>query len=66
MPFYMLLPILVAVAYLAVNLGSKNKVPVAKIALTIALVCVIAYFAYPLFAPLVNELMQLGTHFQFQ
>ena len=66
MPFYMLLPILVAVASLAVNLGSKNKVPVAKIALTIAVACITAYFAYPLFAPLVNELMQLGTHIRFQ
>jgi hypothetical protein len=62
MPLYVLLPMLIAISYVAVNLGSKHKVSLAKIALTLAVMCVIVYFASPLLAPLVNLLMQLGTH----
>jgi hypothetical protein len=66
MPLYLLLPILIAISYVAVNLGSKRKVSLAKIALTLAILCVIVYFASPLLAPLINLLMQLGTHLRFQ
>lgn len=62
MPVYLVLPLLIAFSYVAVNLGSKEKVPLTKIALPLMVVCIIVYFAYPLFAPLVNFLMQLGTH----
>ena len=66
MPLSLLLPLLIAVSYGLVNLGSKNKVPLAKIALALAVVCVIVYFAFPLLAPLVNFLMQLRAHLPFQ
>ena len=66
MPLSLLLPVLIAISYVAVNLGSKQKVSLAKIALTLAVMCVIVYFASPLLAPLINLLMQLGAHLQFQ
>ena len=65
MPLYLILPLLIAVAYVLVNLGSKQKVPLTKIALTLAVVCVIVYLATPLLAPLVTLLRQLGTHLPF-
>ena len=63
MPFILLLAILVGVACVFVNVGSKDKVPVAKLALTMLVVCVAAYFLYPMVAPLVAQLMQMGQHF---
>ncbi len=64
MPFFLLLAILAGVACVFVNVGSKDKVPVVKIALTMLVVCVAAYFLYPMFAPLVAQLMQMGQHLQ--
>ena len=53
---------LVAVGYVAVNLGSKGKTPLLKIAVSMAVVCLVAYFVYPYFAPLFTHLMQLSPH----
>ncbi len=66
MPPYLVLPLLIAISYVLVNLGSKQKVPLAKIALPLVVACVIVYFASPLLAPLVNILMQLWTHLRLQ
>jgi hypothetical protein len=66
MPLYLLLLILIAFSYVLVNLGSKQKVPLVKIALPLVIVCAIVYFASPLFAPLVNLLMQLWAHLRLQ
>jgi hypothetical protein len=66
MPFIVLVAILIGVAYVAINFGSKQKMSLAKIALSMLVVCVIAYLAYPPFASLVNGLMQAGMHVQFR
>lgn len=58
MPIYILLPLLIAVAYGLVNPGSKNKVPLVKIALPTAVV----YVASSVFAPAFTTLMQFVTH----
>jgi hypothetical protein len=64
MPLYLVLPILIAISYVAVNLGSRNKVPFVKIALPVVVVCVIVYSASSLLGPLFHELMQLWAHLQ--
>lgn len=66
MPLYLLLPMLIAVSYVLVNLGSKQKVPLSKIALPLVVVCVIVYIASPLLAPLVNLLIQIWTNIRLQ
>jgi uncharacterized membrane protein len=65
MPLYLVLPLLIAVSYVLVNLGSKDKVPLAKIALPLVIVGVVVYLASSLLAPLINELMQLWTHLRW-
>lgn len=62
MPAYLVLPILIAVLYALVNVGSKHKVPLAKIAPPLVVVCAMVYVASSLLPPLANFLMQLGTH----
>jgi hypothetical protein len=54
--------LLIAFSYVAINLGSKDKVPLAKIALPLLVVCMVVYLASSWLAPLVNFLMQLWTH----
>jgi hypothetical protein len=59
MPLYLVLLLLIAFSYVAVNLGSRDKVPLAKIALPLVVVCVVMYLASSLLAPLVNFLTHL-------
>ena len=62
MPVYLVLPLLIAMVYAAINVGSKDKVPLAKIALPLVALCVVVGLASSLLAPLVNSLMQFWTH----
>lgn len=62
MPIYILLPLLIAVAYVLVNLSSKDKIPLVKIALPLVVVCVAVYVVTSVFAPLFNTLVQFVTH----
>jgi uncharacterized membrane protein len=62
MPVYLVLPLLIAFSYVAINLGSKNKVPLAKIVLPLVAVCVVVYLVSSLLAPVVNSLTQFWLH----
>lgn len=62
MPLYLVLPLLIGISCVAVNFGSRNKVPLVKIALPLLVVCAIVYLASSLLGPLVNELRQLWAH----
>ena len=62
MPAYLVLPLLIAFSYVAVTVGSKDKVPLAKIALPLVVVCVVVYLFTTWLAPLVNFLMQFWAH----
>ena len=59
---FLLIAALTGVGYLAVNVGSKEKVPFTKIAVLMAVVCVAVYFAYPYLAPVLTPLLRLGQH----
>ena len=60
MPVYLALPLLIALSYVLVNVGSKNKAPLAKVALPLVVVCVVVYLASLLLAPVISFL----THIQ--
>ena len=62
MPGIVLVAVLIVCAFVAVNVGSKEKMPFAKVALVMLIVCALAYLASPAFAPLVAWLMQMGQH----
>ena len=62
MTLFLVIAALVGVGYLAVNVGSKEKVPFTKIAVPMVVVCLAAYFAYPYFAPVVTQLLRLSHH----
>jgi len=61
MMFLLLLLLLIGFAYVVVNVGSPSKMSLREMAVPLVLVCVAAYFLYPLFAPLVTWLMHVGS-----
>ncbi len=61
---FLLLLLMIAFAYVAVNFGSQRKMSLRQIAIPLVLVFVAVYVLYPLFAPLVTWLMQVGSHMQ--
>lgn len=62
MLFVLLIAALVGFGYVAVNVGSKEKTPLAKIAVPMVVVCLAAYLAYPYLAPFLAPLLQFSQH----
>lgn len=54
--------VLVAVFYFLANAGSKEKVSLKHIAIPLVVIALVVYVAWPVFAPLANWLMQVGSH----
>lgn len=60
MTLLLVLVALVGVGYVAVNIGSKEKTPLAKIAVLMVVVCLATYLAYPYIAPFLMPLIQFS------
>lgn len=58
---FVLLLLMIGFAYVAVNVGSQRKMSLRQIAIPLVLVFVAVYLLYPLFAPFVTWLMQVGS-----
>jgi hypothetical protein len=59
---FLLLLLMIGFAYVAVNVGSQRKMSLRQIAIPLVLLFVAVYILYPLVAPLVTWLMQVGSH----
>lgn len=49
-------------AYVAVNVGSKEKMSFVEILIPMLIVCLLAYFASPWLSPIATWLMQVGQN----
>ena len=65
MAVYLVLPLLIAFSYAVINVGSKNKISLAKIVLPLIVVGIIVYLTSSVFVPLVNTLVQAVTHLRW-
>lgn len=59
---FVVLLLMIGFAYVAVNVGSQSNMSLRQIAIPLVLVFVAVYLLYPLFAPFVVWLMQVGSH----